>query len=164
MVTEATLKLTVVPEKTAVAVVSFQTIKDAAKAAMQVVHKGIPVQALELVDDVQMAVINKSGATNRKWREASTLFIKFSGTQAGVSDNISSVQQLFNTYPSSDFEFAHDEKDQEELWSARKSALWSMLALREGEGTGVWSTDVAVPLSQVPNIIGKPSHPSTRSL
>lgn len=157
LVTEATLKLTKIPERTAVAVVSFRTVRDAAKAATRVIHEGIPIGALELLDDVQMSVINKAGATGRDWREAPTLFLKFSGTQASVTDNISTVQQLFSDYNGSDFEFAHDEKEQEDLWSARKSALWSMLALREGEGDGVWSTDVAVPLSQVPDIIGKQS-------
>ncbi|KAF3903315.1 hypothetical protein AA313_de0200568 [Arthrobotrys entomopaga] len=40
------------------------------------------------------------------------------------------------------------------LWSARKEALWSMLALREKSGD-VWSTDVAVPLSRLADIIGE---------
>ncbi len=46
------------------------------------------------------------------------------------------------------------EMEKKSLWSARKEALWSMLALRK-DGTEVWSTDVAVPLSRLPDIIGK---------
>lgn len=53
---------------------------------------------------------------------------------------------------SGNFEFATDPEDQKMLWSARKEALWSMLALRR-EGDDVWSTDVAVPLSRLPDII-----------
>jgi D-lactate dehydrogenase (cytochrome) len=40
------------------------------------------------------------------------------------------------------------------LWAARKEALWATLAVRP-EGTQIWSTDVAVPLSRMAEIIGE---------
>ena len=40
------------------------------------------------------------------------------------------------------------------LWAARKEALWATLAVRP-EGTSAWSTDVAVPISQMAKLIGK---------
>lgn len=42
----------------------------------------------------------------------------------------------------------------EALWSARKQVLWASLAVKP-EGTEVWSTDVAVPLSRMADLIGK---------
>lgn len=63
------------------------------------------------------------------------------------------VKALAKQHKSGDFEFAVDAEEQKTLWSARKESLWSMLALRE-EGGEVWSTDVAVPLSRLPDIIG----------
>lgn len=51
--------------------------------------------------------------------------------------------------------FASDPKEQVALWSARKESLWSMLAMRTGKGDEVWSTDVAVPFSRLPDLIGK---------
>lgn len=39
-----------------------------------------------------------------------------------------------------------------------------MLALRNKEGMEVWSTDVAVPLSRLPDIIGKIKPPLFSSL
>lgn len=39
------------------------------------------------------------------------------------------------------------------LWSARKEAVWAMCSQR-AEGAQIWSTDVAVPLSRMPEIIG----------
>jgi D-lactate dehydrogenase (cytochrome) len=39
------------------------------------------------------------------------------------------------------------------LWAARKEALWATLAVCP-EGTQIWSTDVAVPLSKMAEIIG----------
>lgn len=151
-VTEITLKLTVIPQETSVAVVTFPTIRDAAAAASKIMRQGVPVAAMEVMDDVQMGVINKSGSTKRKWKEVPTMFFKFSGTKAGVQENIGLVKQITRAHRSGDFIFATGEEEQKQLWSARKEALWSMLALRK-EGDDVWSTDVAVPFSRLPEII-----------
>ena len=152
LVTEITLKLAVIPQETSVAVVTFPTIRDAAAAASKVMRAGIPVAAMEIMDEVQMAVINKSGSTCKKWKEVPTMFFKFSGTKAGVQENVKMVKNIARMHKSGDFEFAIGAEEQKTLWSARKESLWSMLALRT-EGLEVWSTDVAVPLSRLPDII-----------
>ncbi|KAK4102127.1 FAD-binding domain-containing protein [Parathielavia hyrcaniae] len=153
LVTEATLKLAVVPEEFSVAVVTFPSIRDAASAAAEVMQTGIPVAAMEIMDEVQMKVVNMGGATApRVWKEMPTLFFKFSGTKASVKENIGMVQKITKTNKGSNFEFAKDAREQKLLWSARKESLWSMLALRK-EGEEVWSTDVAVPFSRLADII-----------
>ncbi|EGS22817.1 putative D-lactate protein [Thermochaetoides thermophila DSM 1495] len=153
LVTEATLKLAVVPEEVSVAVVSFPTIRAAAAAAAEVMRTGIPVAAMEIMDEVQMKVVNMGGATApRVWKEAPTLFFKFAGTKTGVKENIEQVQKIVKEHQGSDFEFAKDEREKKMLWSARKESLWSMLALRK-EGEEVFSTDVAVPFSRLADII-----------
>jgi D-lactate dehydrogenase (cytochrome) len=153
LVTEITLKLAVIPQEFSVAVVTFPTIRDAASAAAGVLRAGVPVAAMELMDEVQMRVINLSGSTRPKtWKELPTLFFKFSGTKAGVRENIGLVKAIAKTNHGGDFEFAATKEEQKLLWSARKESLWSMLALRE-KGSEVWSTDVAVPLSRLADII-----------
>lgn len=153
IVTEATLKLAVVPEETRVGVVAFPTMRDAASAAMNVIRKGIPVQCMEIMDDVQMDVVNRAGGTGRAWEKLPTLFFKFSGSTDGVADSINLTTAVAKKNKGKSFEFAKDEREAHDLWSARKQALWSMMALRK-EGSEIWSTDVAVPLSRLPDIIG----------
>jgi D-lactate dehydrogenase (cytochrome) len=99
-----------------------------------------------------MSVINRSKSTAKTWKEVPTMFFKFSGTQAGVQENINLVKNIAKRFNSGDFEFAISADEQKTLWSARKEALWSMLALRK-DNSEVWSTDVAVPLSRLPDII-----------
>ncbi|PLN75385.1 proteins the FAD binding domain-containing protein [Aspergillus taichungensis] len=152
IVTEATLKLAPVPEQTRVGVVSFLTMHDAASTAMQLIKKGIPVQCMEILDDVQMDVINRAGGTGRAWKKQPTLFFKFSGTAAGVADSIALTTKLAQGNKADTFEFAKNEREAHDLWSARKQSLWSMMALRK-EGSEIWSTDVAVPVSRLPEII-----------
>ena len=152
IVTEITLKLAVQPQKETVGVVTFPNIRDAASAAARVMRAGVPVAAMEIMDDVQMSVVNRAGQTGTTWAEKPTLFFKFSGTPVGVEDNINTVKQIASANRAGQFRFAASKTEALQLWSARKEALWSMLSLRES-GKEVWSTDVAVPLSRLADLI-----------
>lgn len=162
LVTEATLKVTVKPKIESVAVASFATVRAAAACVASVVGEGVPIAAVELLDDVQMRCINESGSTSRVWKEVPTLFFKFGGTASGVKEQISIVQKLARTKGSASFEFAKDANEAQELWSARKEALWSVMAKRRDENDHVWTTDVAVPISRLPDIIEQTKEDMTR--
>ena len=153
LVTEAVLKVAVKPQTESVAVTSFKTIREAATCVSSVVQQGIQVAAVEILDQVQMRCINDAGATSRTWAEAPTLFFKFAGTPAAVKEQIKIVQQMAKSAGSLKFEFARNKDEAAELWSARKEALWSVMAKRKSENDHVWTTDVAVPISKLPLII-----------
>ena len=153
LVTEATLKVTTKPTSTSVAVCSFDSIRQAASCVAAVVSAGVPIAAIEILDDVQMKCINAAGTTGRTWKEAPTLFFKFAGTPSGVKEQISIVQKLAKSTGSKTFEFAKNQQEQTDLWSARKEALWSVMAMRRDESDHVWTSDVAVPISRLPDII-----------
>ncbi|KAK7967891.1 putative D-lactate dehydrogenase (cytochrome) [Apiospora aurea] len=152
LVTEATLKVTVKPQSTSVAVCSFGTIRQAADCVARVVGDGVPVAAVEILDDEQMKCINHAGMTKKVWKESPTLFFKFSGTERGVKEQIELVQKMARSTGSQSFEFAKTEEEKAELWSARKEALWSTQAMAK-EGDHVWTGDVAVPMSRLPELI-----------
>lgn len=78
IITEATLKLAIIPTSFSVATVTFDSIKEAAAAASKMIRSGVPLAALELMDDVQMKVVNMNGgAGGRMWAERPTLFLKY---------------------------------------------------------------------------------------
>ena len=153
IVTEACLKLTVRPKRTSVAVATFPDIYAAAECVSDVVSEGVQIAGMEVLDDVQMACINKSGTTSRKWIESPTLFFKFAGTDSGVKEQIDIVKKVAKKNKNKTFEFAKDAEEAAELWSARKEALWSMMAIRKDPNDHVWTTDVAVPMSRLADII-----------
>jgi len=153
LVTEATLKVTTKPNSTSVAVCTFGSVRQAADCVAKVVSEGVPIAAIEVLDDVQMQCINAAGMTEKSWKEAPTLFFKFAGTPNAVKEQISIVQKLAKSTGSKTFEFAKNAEEQAELWSARKEALWSVMAMRKDESDHVWTGDVAVPISRLPDII-----------
>jgi len=153
LVTEATLKVTAKPNTTSVAVCSFGTVRQAADCVAKVVGEGIPIAAIEILDDMQMKCINAAGTNDRIWNEAPTLFFKFAGTPSAVKEQIGMVQKIAKSKGSKTFEFAKNAEEQVSLWSARKDALWSVMAMRKSDKDHVWTGDVAVPISRLPDII-----------
>ncbi|KKY17801.1 putative d-lactate dehydrogenase [Phaeomoniella chlamydospora] len=155
IVTEATLKLAPIPQDTSVAIVPFPTVHDAAAAASDLIRSGIQLGAMELMDDVQMQVINQHGSAavrKRSWKETPTLFLKFSGTTEGIKVDIKRVREIVAKRGANNFVFAKNKQEETDLWAARKEALWTMLSVRP-DGTELWSTDVAVPISKLADII-----------
>lgn len=122
---------------------------------------GIQLAACEMMDDLQMQVVNKYGTgavRNRTWVEEPTLFLKFSGTTDGIKSDVKRVGQLIKPFNAREFIFAKSKQEEKDLWAVRKESLFLMVSNRP-EGTILWSTDVAVPLSRLAEIIGKPSPP-----
>ncbi|CAK7218999.1 D-lactate ferricytochrome c oxidoreductase [Sporothrix curviconia] len=153
LVTEATLKLAVRPTETSVAVAAFPDIRAAAACTARVVGEGVPVAAVEILDDAQMACINAAGVTSRRWAEAPTLMFKFAGSSArAVREQVDAVQAAAKAAHAVSFDFARSPEEQAELWSARKEALWSAIATKQ-PGERVWTGDVAVPISRLPDAI-----------
>ncbi|KAJ5389299.1 D-lactate dehydrogenase [Penicillium cataractarum] len=163
LITEATLKLTVKPASQNVAVASFPSIQSAAECVTHVVEAGIPVAGVEILDDVQMKCINASGYTSREWKESPTIFFRFAGTPGAVKEQVGMVQKIASKTSSKSFEFARGDEEMSELWSARKAALWSVMAMRRNPDDHVWTTDVAVPMSRLPDIIDATKADMTKS-
>lgn len=156
IVTEITLKLAPIPADTSVAVVSFPSIASAAQAASALIRSGVQLAALELMDDVQMQILNRHGSERvraRKWAEAPTLFLKFSGTTDGIRSDARRSGEIVRAVAGNvPFQFSKTKQEEQDLWAARKEALFTMVSIRP-PGTEVWSTDVAVPLSRLAEII-----------
>ncbi|KAK9449160.1 FAD-binding domain-containing protein [Limtongia smithiae] len=162
LVTEATLKLAVLPQQVNVAVATFPSVKAATRAVQDIVKEGVPVAAVELLDKEMMACVNAAGQTTRTWREQPTLFFKFGGTTSGVKEQIKQTKEITKKNESDSFEFAKNATESEELWEARKEALWSTLAMGGDEYT-CWTTDVAVPVSRLSEIVSETREDMDRS-
>lgn len=157
IVTEATLKLHVKSKIERVAVASFPNIINASRVCSEVVSHGLDLNAMEIVDDQMMACINASGETDRIWDELTTLFFKVGGdTEEMVQHKIHSLKQICEKNNIKTFQFATSEEEKEQLWNARKVALWSTMNYGQDNidsSIQLWTTDVAVPISKLSTIL-----------
>jgi D-lactate dehydrogenase (cytochrome) len=153
IVTEASLKITKKPENVKVAIAAFPTTHKAVEVAVRIVQNDMPVAAMELLDDVTMRAVNQSGYCNRDYPQVPTLFLKFAGTSNSVQDQIKKVKEFSRDASCASFEVASDEMEAESLWQARKTALWSLMTLKNDPNDKFLSTDVAVPMSRLADIV-----------
>lgn len=153
IVTEATLRLNVKPKVEHVAVVSFPTLYDASRAVAGFVQHGLNLDAMELLDDDMMKYVNEAGQTTHKYAELPTLMLKIGGSSEQATKSLTQdVEKICSENKSNEFKFATTEDEKEELWNARKVALWSTISHGHdhiSKDIQVWTTDVAVPISEL---------------
>jgi len=153
IVVEATLRLNSYPKFRKLGLLAFPDIKDAADMVQAVLRSGYKLDAMELLDDDQMKFLNKSGMTDRKWDEDNTLLLKFGGpSESYVNMLVEEVKRLSHEHHASNLIFPKDEDEADELWTARKDALISILSLMP-QGYKTIGTDAAVPISHLSTYI-----------
>jgi len=151
IITEVTVRLYGIPEAISAAVCDFPTIEDAVNTVILTIQNGVPVARIELLDEAQMAAINKYSKLNHK--VAPTLFFEFHGTTTGVAEQAETVKAIADEYGGNDFRWATTPEERSKLWQARHDAYYAALALRPGSKG--WATDVCVPISKLAECISE---------
>lgn len=149
LITEVTLRLARKPNAVSAAVCSFPDIDAAVQSAIAILTTGIPMARLELLDEVQMAAVNRYSQLN--YRESPTLFLEFHGSVTGVAEQTEAARAIIGRFTSDEFQWATDEAERRQLWQARHDSYYASLALREN-GAG-YVTDVCVPISNLAECI-----------
>ncbi|KAL8713873.1 MAG: hypothetical protein Q9220_002019 [cf. Caloplaca sp. 1 TL-2023] len=153
LVTEAVLKITSLPKNQHVAVAAFPTTRAATQTAVQLINQGLPIDALELLDPYSLGAVNQSGLSKRQWKEKSSLFLRFSGSKQAVDDQIGSAQEAAAANGCEEFDVSGNKADIDIIWSARKQLAPSLNAKRTSPSDLFLSTDAAVPISSLADMI-----------
>ena len=157
LVTEAVLKITAKPENEQVAVNAFPDTHKAVSTAVDVVQRGLPLAAIEMLDSNSMKALNDGGYDDKKWEETATLFVKFTGTKGEVREQVDVLGELSKKYGRQSFETSSEPDRISALWSARKTALFSLIAQKKNPDDKFIGCDVAVPISRLADIIEESS-------
>jgi D-lactate dehydrogenase (cytochrome) len=150
IITEVTLRLYGIPEAVSAAVCAFPSIEGAVDTVILTIQNGVPVARIELLDECQMAAINKYSKLDHK--VAPTLFFEFHGSPAGVAEQAETVKAIACEH-GDDFRWATTSEERSKLWQARHDAYYAALALRPGSKG--WATDVCVPISRLAECISE---------
>ncbi|KAF8630984.1 hypothetical protein AX15_002694 [Amanita polypyramis BW_CC] len=151
IVTEVTIRLApILP--TTVAVVHFPNVHKATEAVIDIMNQGLGIQCVELLDDKFMFATNRYGQSKRKWPEKDSIFFKFQGpTQASLRETAAMAKQITEKYGGTGFTLAKDDSEAQDIWTDRKNAHYSGMALVSE--SKAWNTDVCVPVSKLPQLI-----------
>jgi D-lactate dehydrogenase (cytochrome) len=151
IITEVTLRLHGIPEAISAAVCAFPSIERAVDTVISTIQSGVPVARIELLDEYQMAAINKYSKLDHK--VAPTLFFEFHGSPTGVGEQAETVKAIAAEHGGDDFRWATTAEERSKLWQARHDAYYAALALRPGS-KGL-ATDVCVPISRLAECISE---------
>ncbi len=146
VITEVQLRLYGVPEAISAAVCQFQDLQTAVATVIAAMQMSIPVARIELLDERQMeACIRYSKLEGYQARP--TLLFEFHGTEAGVREQATLMEEIANDHGGSAFQWATQAEDRSRLWKARHNAYYASLALSPGRQA--FSTDACVPISRL---------------
>ena len=150
LICEAMLRIHPTPDAIAAAACTFPSLDAAVRCVVQVGQHAIPVARIELADELQIEAINRHDQTS--FAVAPTLFIEFHGAGAAdVEAQARDTAAIAAEHGGSDFAWASDESDRQQLWHARHGAMEATRAMRPG--SGALTTDVCVPISALADCI-----------
>jgi D-lactate dehydrogenase (cytochrome) len=149
IITELTLRLYGIPEAIAAAVCAFPGLEDAVAAVIETIQSGVPVARIELLDEAQIAAINRYSKLDHKI--APTLFFEFHGSPSAVEEQSATVKSIAGEHGGDDFRWSTTAEERAKLWRARHDAYYAALASRPGSKG--WATDVCVPISRLAECI-----------
>jgi len=148
--TELTLRLYPVPEKVLAARAIFPGIEEAGRAAVAMIRSGMQIGRVELVDARTVEAVNAYKGTD--YAVSPTLFLEFSGSEAGVENDVAAARAVSDAEGCGGFEFEADEAARERLWEARHEAGLAITRLNPEKKP--MTTDVCVPISDLPDALG----------
>jgi len=144
VITEVTVRLQVVPRAISAAVCAFASVKDAVRAAIEAIQRGVPVARVEFLDELQIDACNRYSGTGL--RVLPTLFFEFHGlSERDVAEQAEVVGEIAEGRGGLGFAWKSSAEERAALWKARHDAYWAAQSLRAG--ARIWITDACVPIS-----------------
>lgn len=149
VITELTIRLHGIPEHTLAARAVFADVDAACRTATALIAWGVPVVRVELLDAHTIAAVNAFKGSD--FVEAPSLFLELAGSKASVQADVEVAREIADEHGGASFEFDSDNTARARLWEARHDAAFAVMALAPGKKPK--STDVCVPLSELPDAI-----------
>ncbi len=151
IITEATLRISPLPEKRAVALASFDDVVKAGEGVAAIIASGLIPSALEIMDRVCIEAVKKAMGIDLPDAEA-LLLIEVDGKAGEVRESIERVAKILEG-KARQIEFTDDEERMAELWKGRKGVLPSLSRYGEDMVSVSLADDMSVPISKVPYAI-----------
>jgi D-lactate dehydrogenase (cytochrome) len=149
VITELTLRLHPIPEHIVVARAAFPSIDAACGAAASMIAAGVQLTRCELLDAMTIAALN--AFTGSEFPVSPYLFLELGGTEAAIAGDLETARELVEEHGAEAFETGSDPTARAKMWGARHNAL--MASLATAPGSKAMTTDVAVPVSELPGAI-----------
>jgi glycolate oxidase subunit GlcD len=150
VVTEATVRLTELPESVETLIAVFPDVVSACRAVGAIISEGLVPAAVEVIDQRTIAAVEASVyAAGLPTDAGAMLLIELDGPSLAVARELSRVRGLTSRAGASSVEIARDERERERFWRARKGAFGAMGRL----APDLYLYDTVVPRVRLPEVL-----------
>lgn len=152
VVTEATVRLTPLPEAVETLLAVFPDVFSACRSVGAIIGAGLVPAALEVIDQRTIAAVEASVyAAGLPTDAGAMLLIELDGPSLAVAREVERVRGLLSRSGASRVEVACDERERQQFWRARKGAFGAMGRL----APDLYLYDTVVPRVRLPEVLGR---------
>jgi glycolate oxidase subunit GlcD len=152
IVTEATVRLTPIPEGVETLLGIFDDVVSACRAVGRVIRSGLVPAAMEIVDQRTIEAIEASVyAAGIPTTAGAVLIIELDGNPVCLDGEVQKIRELCRAEGCQTIERARDEEERTRFWRARKGAFGAMGRL----APDLYVHDAVVPRVHLPEILEK---------
>lgn len=149
LVTEATVRLTRLPEVTRTFLAVFESVPAACHAVTRILQAGITPAALEMIDAVVLETLEAAFRAGFPLDAGSLLVGDVDGDASAVELELREVERLLDESGAREVRLARNEAEQQRLWQARKQAFGALGRV----APNYLSYDAVVPRTRLPEVL-----------
>jgi glycolate oxidase len=149
IITEITLRLIPKPRAQATMRATFGSVADAVTAVIGIVRARVVPAALELIDGVSLAALERY--LNQSLAPSGTqalLIVETDGFESAVREEIAQVETACRTAGATDIRVANDEAERQEIWRLRRELSYSLRTVASLK----FNHDIVVPKGRIPEL------------
>ncbi len=156
LVTEITVKISPLPEHTAMVLAYFEKIEDLGNATSKVLTSGIELSACEVMDKISIDVVNKAMDLDLPEIEG-MIMMEVDGFKEAVNTQIKKIVDICNDpdHKALDVKATDDKLERLKLWKARAGLVSALSRYKEGYRLIPIAEDFGVPVSKIPDAINE---------
>ncbi len=152
IVTEATVRLTPIPEGIETLLAIFDDVVSACRAVGRIIRSGLVPAAMEIIDQRTIEAVEASVyAAGIPTTAGAVLIIELDGNPVCLDGEVRIVRELCRAEGCQTIERARDEEERSRFWRARKGAFGAMGRL----APDLYVHDAVVPRVHLPEILEK---------
>lgn len=149
IITEATLKLTPLPEAKTTLRISYRDIHSATRAISAIMAQPVTPYVLEFIDGQAIEMIRNYADSDLPAGAGALLMIEVDGSKTALSQSVNAITQAAGNDGVMEIKIAASDEEVKALWQTRKAlspALRTVAPKKINE-------DVVVPVSRIPELI-----------
>ncbi len=153
VVTKATLKIAVKPNKSGRILAYFESIENVGKSISYLKEKGITPYLAEFMDRIALETVKKAKGINFPENANYLLMFDITSPKESLEKDLKDAMEIVKSFNPIQIFYTTDPIEMEKMYLARKGLYSSQLSERENPEQYIVVGDLVVPSSKVPNAL-----------